>query len=181
MNALRNCLIGSARHGLTVVLAFVFGFLGSQAATIVSARGGDGGLINACVQNRSGEIRIVAANDACRRAEYHLNWNVGGGPTPGSLSGLEVVWNSASQESNPTLTVGCPAGKKAIAGGEQTLAPSSIWSNRPVGPNIGEPYYVDGVPTGVSGTSTLPDGWIARYTGNGQMLAVYAVCVTVNP
>ena len=179
MQTLRSSLSRFSRHGVTIALALVFGFLGSQAATIVSARG-DTNVIDACITNISGQIRVVGANATCRRNEYHVDWNTGG-TAPAPISGLVVVWNSASQETNPTLTVSCPEGKKAIGGGVETLQPSSVYESRPIGTGITEPYYDNGVPTGVSGTSTAPTGWTARYAGNGQVLAVYAICANAVP
>jgi hypothetical protein len=182
MNALRNGLMRASRSGFTIVLAFVFGFLGSQAATIVSARGGDGNVINACVNSSSGEIKVVAANAACRKGEYHVDWNTGGGQNPGGITGLEVVWNSTPFSGDPqTLAVYCPPGKKAIGGGVANLNPASVVVSRPVGVDIGEPYYDQGVPTGTSGTSTKPAGWMGRYTGYAQVMAVYAICANAAP
>ncbi|MBI4504908.1 MAG: hypothetical protein HY691_05180, partial [Chloroflexi bacterium] len=44
-------------------------FLGGAVVTMVSAHGGDLALIHACVNNSSGEIKIVPANQTCNRNE----------------------------------------------------------------------------------------------------------------
>ena len=117
--------------------------LGASAVTLISAHGGDGSLIHACINNRTGLTRIVDASDSCRSQETAVDWNAVGpqgpqgdtgaqGPTgpagpPGpqggaGLSGYERV--SGSFHCSPLFTCGlrvtCPGGKKVLGGGVTT-------------------------------------------------------------
>ena len=46
--------------------------------TYVSAHGGNTALIHACVNNTSGEVKIVGANSACPSNYRALDWNIQG-------------------------------------------------------------------------------------------------------
>jgi len=62
---------------LNVILLVIIFSLGR--VMFVSAHGGDGTLIHACVNNRSGAVRIVSANTACDASkETALDWGVQG-------------------------------------------------------------------------------------------------------
>jgi hypothetical protein len=52
-----------------------------------SADGGDTNLVHACVNSRSGKIRIVALEESCKRAETSLHWT-GAGVGEGLGSGI---------------------------------------------------------------------------------------------
>lgn len=52
--------------------------MAAVTATWVSAHGGDGALIHACVNNASGGIKIVGPNGTCSGNEHELDWNIQG-------------------------------------------------------------------------------------------------------
>jgi hypothetical protein len=72
----------SRLRGIAAIALAVFaGLLGVSvgiAVQIVSAHGGDTTRIHGCVQNNSGNIRIVGANDSCRGSESPVDWNIQG-------------------------------------------------------------------------------------------------------
>ena len=49
-----------------------------MSATLVSAHGGNTALIHSCVNNTSGEIKIIAANANCPSNYRSLDWNIQG-------------------------------------------------------------------------------------------------------
>src|SRR5688572_15598965 len=118
------------------------------SVTLVSAHGGNTALIHACVNNTSGEIKIIGANATCPNNYRALDWNIQGPagqqgpigpvgpvgpvgpqglqgpqglPGPAGISGLEVVTaDSGTQEAaRIDVIVACPAGKKVLGGGHQ--------------------------------------------------------------
>jgi hypothetical protein len=148
--------------------------------TLVSAHVGPTatGVIHSCVNDSSGELKIVGETDNCKNHQTPLDWNAEGpagptGPTgdPGAdgVSGyLRVVVNVNTGDINPHtstgLTVDCPAGKKVLGGGGQ--APADVF------------YVIDSYP--------LSDNqWFVRYQNNsedivGGTLTGYALCANVD-
>ena len=61
---------------LMVVLAVIL--LSLVSVTYVSAHGGNTALIHACVNNTSGEIKIIGANANCPSNYRSLDWNIQG-------------------------------------------------------------------------------------------------------
>ena len=61
---------------LLVVLNVVL--ISLMGATLVSAHGGNTALIHACVNNTSGELKIVGANSNCPNNYRPLDWNIQG-------------------------------------------------------------------------------------------------------
>ncbi|HKG53610.1 MAG TPA: hypothetical protein VKB04_05080, partial [Anaerolineales bacterium] len=61
---------------LLVVLAVILVSL--LSATLVSAHGGNTALIHSCVNNTSGEIKIIAATANCPSNYRALDWNIQG-------------------------------------------------------------------------------------------------------
>ena len=47
-------------------------------------------VVHACVSNRSGTARIVAADVQCRRGEYKTSWNRTGQPGADGAAGARV-------------------------------------------------------------------------------------------
>src|SRR5206468_2684602 len=67
-----------------------------MSVTLASAHGGNLALIHSCVNNTSGEIKIIAATANCPSNYHSLDWNVQ-----------------------------CPAGKQVLAGGYSTAGNNS--------------------------------------------------------
>src|SRR6266496_1591521 len=61
---------------LLVVLAVILVSL--LSVTLVSAHGGNTALIHSCVNNTSGEIKIIAATANCPSNYHSLDWNIQG-------------------------------------------------------------------------------------------------------
>jgi hypothetical protein len=141
-------------------------FLAGSVAGVQAA----GGTINACVNNGSGGVRVVAAGATCRNNETSLQWDVQGPPgapgapgTPG-ISGYEVIHQSVTvSTSNFTFPVACSSPSKHVLGGgaDTSLLPGvALISSRPTDNN-----------NGWSGTMQNPN--LLPVT-----LAVWAVCAT---
>jgi hypothetical protein len=105
--------------------------LGLGATTLISAQGGDGSLVHACVKRGTGMVRIVGPDDSCKSQETVVDWGITGPPGargmpgpegppgPAGLAGLEVITESTVQNSDSpkSLKVDCPPGKSVIGGG----------------------------------------------------------------
>jgi hypothetical protein len=79
---------GSIRARVLVVLAVGFAALG--VVTFASAHGGNTNLIHSCVNDNSGTIQIVGADEECGNNESALDWNqtgIQGPPGPQGLRG----------------------------------------------------------------------------------------------
>jgi len=119
---------------LNILLLVVL--LGMSSVMYVSAHGGDGSLIHACVSNRNGAVRIVSAASTCDAAkETSLDWNIQGvqgnqgpqGPVgpmgpQGPAGGILGFYNRYTAVTLPgnTETSGqayCDSGDYAISGG----------------------------------------------------------------
>ena len=78
-----------------VVAAAVFVALGVAAGIGYAATTSTSNVINACVKN-GGQVRILDANDSCKKEEQPLSWNVQGPPgvpgQPGSSSGVRIAY-----------------------------------------------------------------------------------------
>ena len=103
-----------ARRGACAGLLAAVGSV--AVATAVSAHGGDAALIHSCV--KSGNIRIVGANDTCKDTETPLDWNVQGVPGPAGPQGPVGLTGPAG-----------PAGATGPAGSPGPAGPAG-----PVGP-----------------------------------------------
>ena len=85
-------------------------------------------VILACVNNSSGEIKIVSAGDACTHNEQLITWSTGSGGGGGSgITGYEIV---AHQEFlSPgywNVHVECTTGKKVLGGGFSIETPNDV-------------------------------------------------------
>ena len=127
---------------------------------LVSAHGGDTAKIHSCVNNSSGTIKIVGANDNCNNNESALDWNITGvagpagaegpqGPAgaPGSGSGTIIVGNVASNGAaqGAGYTSSFNAGTGCY---ELVFAPTPFPGATPVWTNV-TPFAVSGQPVSV--------------------------------
>ena len=113
------------KRNLLVVLTIItaMAIVGGSA---VLANGSSGDMIYACVNNNSGEVKIVAADTVCHENSTLVHWNqegtpgvdgvdgVDGDPGPASGAASQVV---AGNSSTALSTAVCPAGTFAIGGG----------------------------------------------------------------
>jgi hypothetical protein len=79
-----------------------------------------GGVVNACVQRKTGRVRVVAGPNACRRGEQALAWNIqgpAGPPGPTGAAGADGPPGPAGAPgpSGPAGPVG-PAGARGPTG-----------------------------------------------------------------
>jgi hypothetical protein len=82
------------------------GLLLALAVPAVYAHGGDPNLIHACVHRSSGNVRIVAPDESCRRPESPLHWSAQAAPAGGGPRGVQLF------ESDGSFTV--PAGVTSV-------------------------------------------------------------------
>jgi hypothetical protein len=61
-----------------LIVVFAIVMLSLVSVTYVSAHGGNTSLIHSCVNNTSGEIKIIAANATCPSNYRSLDWNIQG-------------------------------------------------------------------------------------------------------
>ena len=72
-------------HRTAVALGIIVPVVG--AASWVAASESPSPTIHACVQRDSGQVRIIAANERCRRSESALDWNAEGPAGPSGAAG----------------------------------------------------------------------------------------------
>ena len=58
-------------------------------------------VLNACVSNTNGYLRIVASADDCRNSEYHISWNIQGIPGPEGPQGLQGDAGPQGEQGEP--------------------------------------------------------------------------------
>jgi len=148
--------------------AFAVILLSLVSVTYVSAHGGNTALIHSCVNNTSGEIKIIAATANCPSNYHSLDWNIQG---PAGISGLEIVTvNSGTQvAARIDVFVECPAGKQVLGGGYGTIGSNldtTISTSAPYGP-------YQWVVTAV--TNDYPN------VRSGWSVQAYAICANVAP
>jgi hypothetical protein len=97
-------------------------------------------LLYACVNNSSGEVKMVGAEATCRGNSTKVNWSIEG-PAPGTLSSHSV--HERNLDTGDVISAGifgglqCPAGKKPLGGGVEivpALAGYAIVATRPLRP-----------------------------------------------
>ena len=132
------------------LVAFAVILISLLSVTFASAHGGNIALIHSCVNNTSGEIKIIGANATCPSNYHALDWNIQGiagpagspgpigpvGPVgpqgpqglvgpqgPAGISGLEVVTVYSGTQTAARIDVyaECPAGKQVLGGGYSTV------------------------------------------------------------
>ena len=148
------------------------------SVTWVSAHGGNTAIIHSCVNNTSGEIKIVAANANCPSNYRSLDWGIQGPAGqqgiqgPAGISGLEIVRTITRVENTPRADgfAYCPTGKQVLGGGYSVGSDNfnmSVISSQPT---------LDG------------SGWYVWATTNDYpnirsilTLDVFAICANVAP
>lgn len=154
----------TTRRGTVILLAMLLTM--SLMTWVVSAHGGDTTLIHACVivskpdddktddkveaehnndrvKSRLGSIRIVDANEDCKKNEVALDWNIqgpagpqglqgepgpAGPPGPSGVSGYEIVSHKEilAPGTFASVHVECPTGKKVLGGGFSIETPDDV-------------------------------------------------------
>jgi hypothetical protein len=177
----------------SIIVGFVLALLG---ATVVSfAAAATSGVIYACVNNSSGTIHVIGANDTCATNEVQLSWNQQGaagatgatgpaGPTgPKGDTGATGAQGPAgasatvyylSQQGTGFARVLCPPNTKLIGGGAfvETLGafhPQSLRQSFPIGDS-----------TGVIASGTNAIGWQAASADFSDTVVAFAICAA-NP
>ena len=147
-----------------VLAAMGMAFL-SLSVGIVGAHGGDSELIHACV-GRSGFVKIVGADDTCRRGQLALDWNAEGmlgSPGADGADGTDGTdgtdgADGADGATNVTVVHGvatgsavrvfCPAGTKVVGGGGYVQGTTlALMQNHPIDA------------TGANATTATLAGW----------------------
>jgi hypothetical protein len=156
------------------------------SVTLVSAHGGNMALIHACVNNTSGEIKIVGANSNCPSNYRALDWNIQGpagqqgpmGPIgPQGLQGERGLQGEQGPQGLPGQQgiqgIQGPAGISGLEvvtahSGFQTVALIEVQADCPAGKQVlGGGFSVLGAPGKVIVRSSVPfnlnnlSGWIA--------------------
>ena len=171
--------------GLLLALALVAG------TTWAFAHGGDPDLIHACVNNNSGEIKIVGPDESCKNNQYPLDWNIegstgppgppGGPPGPPGLSGYEQVTNQTTIPGNLgsgsvfSVVAQCPGGKKVLGGGIRLSGQVSVLADLRVfesQPSSLTAWRAAAIYVGPVGQSSPPAGSVT--------LKAFAVCAFAN-
>jgi len=149
---------------LTISLSF---------AVMAYAHGGDTTRIHSCVNNSSGQIKIVGASVPCKTNEHSLDWNQEG--SAGSIISTRVVVNSVTVPGDPapvSVSAFCNGDEWLTGGGfDQTSAPELT------------PLDVLRSSPAIVGTG-LANGWTARArnrTNGEQVLIVFALCGSSAP
>lgn len=153
-----------------VLIAVGVGSAAFLASTgLISAQGGAGNTIHACVNN-GGMTRIIEPTESCRTNESPLEWNVQGPP---GLSGYEIVTARANLV-GPFCYAGvaakCPLGKKVLGGGGEFDPPGGY----------APPYILE---ASFPWSSAGQDEWVVRGYASPSCpdaeLVAYAICATV--
>ncbi len=103
MTVLKRCEVGR----VVVLLAFL-AMLGPVTA---EAHGGDASVIHACVHRSSQQVRIVGANDGCRRPEIAVHWSSSGAPGPQGPQGPQGPVGPPGPQGAPGSTGGTIKGR----------------------------------------------------------------------
>ena len=60
----------------------VAALIGTGAATVIRAHGGDSSVVHAGVNNASGQVQIVGPDDSCRKNWTAVDWSITPLPSP---------------------------------------------------------------------------------------------------
>lgn len=177
-----------------LILAIVIALL--ALAFVATARAGSSAAIDACVNNSSGELKIVGPADACKANETRLTWNEQGPAGANGLSGFVGIANDFTvgtaasylpdgtvvtrtvdcSAGNCILRVYCPSGKVALGGG--FLAFSDSNSLAMVNVNGSRPFHVDASDPNISALRQPGNGWVINYNTFNVPTGVVATTVT---
>jgi hypothetical protein len=156
---------------------FSVGALSIAAAAFASAHEGDGNVIHACVTDGSGLLRIVDANEECRRPEQPLDWaqqGPPGDPGPPGPSGLGGPPNVLITESLPD----CPLSGTAITCAARPLPPGSwlVTYKAVTFANSGIPQFNASCELRIAGVTvdTYPGSW-----GSGGLTIILSAVTTI--
>jgi hypothetical protein len=121
--------------------------LAVSGAGLAGALSSDGGKIHGCVVPTSGYVRIVGANETCKKGETPLDWNITGptGPAGPTGSAGPVGTTGSTGPAGPSG----PAGPAGPSGPEGPAGPSG--PEGPAGSNGSEGPTGQAGPTGESG------------------------------
>ena len=145
--------------------------LGALFAVSLSAygHGGDPSKIHACVNTRTGALRIVGATESCRIAEAPLDWSQAASITTRIVTDSLMVPGDVPEPAS--VSVFCEADEWLTGGGfDQTsdfAVALDILRSSPA----------------IDGTG-LANGWTARArnrTNQDQVLQVFALCASSAP
>ena len=187
------------------LVAFVVILLSLVSVTYVSAHGGNTALIHSCVNNTSGEIKIIAATANCPSNYHSLDWNIQGpagqqgpiGPVgPIGPQGLQGEQGSQGLPGQQGIQgIQGPAG---ISGLEIVTANSGtqdtdiiyVFAECPAGKQVlGGGFSTAGNNLGVTVAENGPASstqWIAHLAQNDRIarlwsVQAYAICANVAP
>jgi hypothetical protein len=134
------------------------------------------GVFHACVNNTSGEIKLVAANAVCVTGSSAVSWNqIGrpgqdGQPGPPGPSGADTTYNYRFGGMVPGTSVArafCEPGEKVTGGGGFSVSSSAgLTQDHPISDN-----------TGVVAWGTTAIGWQVASEDWGAVQA-YVICAS---
>ena len=110
----------------SLILATGLAALG--VTSLAGAHGGDTSLIHACVNNSSGTIKIVGANDECKKNESALDWNQTGIQGRGAAGAARAAGSSRAARTARTSRRDRPGRPGGSAGSD-----GSGWAAGPGG------------------------------------------------
>jgi len=184
--------------------AFAVILLSLVSVTYVSAHGGNTALIHSCVNNTSGEIKIIAATANCPSNYHSLDWNIQGpagqqGPI-GPVGPVGPIGPQGLQgEQGPQGLQGIqgPAGISGLEivtanSGTQVAARIDVFVECPAGKQVlGGGYGTIGSNLDTSISTSAPYGsyqWVVTAVTNdypnvrsGWSVQAYAICANVAP
>lgn len=175
MKTLRRLL--TRRRLLAVSIATLIAVV--AAGTTYATTGGlsgvpdEGGVFHACVNNASGEVKLVVATASCATGSTAVSWNQAGQqgpPGPPGASGAGTTYNYRFGGMVPGTSIArafCEPGEKVTGGGGLAVGPvTGLTQNTPI---------ADG--TGVIAGGTTAIGWQVASEGFGTVQA-YVVCAS---
>jgi hypothetical protein len=185
----------AGKRNLLVVLAIIT-TMAIGGASAVLANNNSGNVIYACVNNNSGEVKIVAADTVCRENSTLVHWNQEG--TPGmdgddgsdgvdgtdGVDGVDGTDGTDGENGDPGPASGaasqvvagnasaalstavCPSGTFATGGGFSMTADSSPFASFPSTTSAAIP------PVGVP----APAWSVVKNPSDGVLVTAFAVC-----
>ena len=65
---------------LGIAAVVIVALAGALVTTQIGAHGGDPDLLHSCINNASGEVKIIGPNDACQKNWTAVDWSTSGAP-----------------------------------------------------------------------------------------------------
>jgi hypothetical protein len=65
---------------LGIAAIVIVALAGALVTTQIGAHGGDPDLLHSCINNASGEVKIIGPNDACQKNWTAVDWSTSGAP-----------------------------------------------------------------------------------------------------